>query len=318
MWSFVAFGLVVALSLSGATSATAAPAPHFATAKALPVAAVAARGPATSTPRFVSTESGQVRSTRDGSGTEPVQTAEGDRAPVEFLAAVGRYSFDATFLSAYPPVLTASTSFATFQPVATASSTLPLSQGAYGSLVAEAQRMLVQVGILLPLTGTYDAATVAAITRFQGKFSLPATGQVDVGTWQTLSTLAKSDALPSQCVTKGTVICVDMELRILRLVINGKVISGLDARFGSPVHITREGTFRVYKRFVTHTSSDYGTSMPYALFFSGAEAIHFSDAFQTEGYKAYSHGCVNLRDMGGAKALFAKAPLGTKVFVYRG
>ena len=338
MRSLVVSVLVAALSVSvittaSSSSASADPASPVATTTALSVlpltgahigaaitlrAAVVARQPDAATARFVSPVSGQVRFTRDGSVVGKIQSVVAGEAAVSLLAAVGRHSFGATFTPSNPTSLAASTSSSTIQTVAAPSSILPLSRGAYGSRVAAAQRMLVEVGILLPLTATYDPATVAAITRFQGKFGLPVTGRVDAQTWQRLSTLAKSGALPTQCSNKGTVICVNKKLRILRLVVNGKVIAGLDARFGSPRHMTREGKFRIYHRYVTHTSSDYGTPMPYALFFSRAEAIHFSDAFKTTGYKNYSHGCVNLRDIAGAKALFSQAPVGTRVFVYRG
>jgi len=39
----------------------------------------------------------------------------------------------------------------------------------------------------VPLTGTFDSATVAAVERFQGFYGLPVTGIVDNATWNTIS-----------------------------------------------------------------------------------------------------------------------------------
>ena len=57
--------------------------------------------------------------------------------------------------------------------------------------------------------------------------------------------------------------------------------------------------------------------MPYAMFFSGGQAVHYSPDFAARGYSGASHGCVNVRNLGGIQALFASAQVGDKVIVYR-
>lgn len=57
--------------------------------------------------------------------------------------------------------------------------------------------------------------------------------------------------------------------------------------------------------------------MPYAMFFSGGQAVHYSADFAARGYTGASHGCVNVRDRAGIAALFDTVKKGTKVVVYR-
>ena len=93
----------------------------------------------------------------------------------------------------------------------------------------------------------------------------------------------------------------------MRWVIDGKVQLTMDARFGSTVNDTptREGLFHVYFMNADHVSKLYGTAMPYAMFFSGGQAVHYSSDFATVGYYGASHGCVNIRDYDGVKWLFS-------------
>ncbi|MGN6161329.1 MAG: L,D-transpeptidase [Marmoricola sp.] len=114
----------------------------------------------------------------------------------------------------------------------------------------------------------------------------------------------------------GTVICIDKTTRKLVFLRNGKALLTMDARFGSVYSPTREGTFRIYYKDADHVSSLYGSKMPWAMFFSGGEAIHYSYDFAAYGYAHHSHGCVNIRDWNGVKWLYYHAPVGTKVVVY--
>ena len=60
----------------------------------------------------------------------------------------------------------------------------------------------------------------------------------------------------------------------------------------------------------------YGSSMPFAMFFSGGQAVHYSSDFATVGYNGASHGCVNIRDYDGIAWLFSQVRVGDKVVVY--
>jgi lipoprotein-anchoring transpeptidase ErfK/SrfK len=124
-------------------------------------------------------------------------------------------------------------------------------------------------------------------------------------------------ALDARCLT-GRVLCIDKTSRTLRWVIDGHVLQTLDARFGSTVNNTptREGEFHVYVKDADHVSQMFGSSMPYSMFFSGGQAVHYSSDFAAVGYAGASHGCVNIRDYDGIAWLFGQVQVGDKVVVY--
>jgi lipoprotein-anchoring transpeptidase ErfK/SrfK len=126
----------------------------------------------------------------------------------------------------------------------------------------------------------------------------------------------KLGGLDPQCKT-GRALCVDKSTNSLRWVVDGEVISTFDVRFGSDELPTREGAFAVFSKSRDHVSSLYDTSMPYAMFFSGGQAVHYSPDFAANGYNGASHGCVNVRDLGAIQSLFDQVAIGTKVVVYR-
>jgi len=118
------------------------------------------------------------------------------------------------------------------------------------------------------------------------------------------------------CRTPGKVICIDKTTRKLVYLESGRTILTMDARFGGYYTPTREGVFKVYYKDIDHVSTLYGSRMPFSMFFSGGEAIHYSYDFAAYGYAHHSHGCVNIRDWNGIKWLYSQIPLGTKVVVY--
>ncbi|HEY3527606.1 MAG TPA: peptidoglycan-binding protein [Nocardioides sp.] len=180
------------------------------------------------------------------------------------------------------------------------------------------------------VTGTYDEQTVTAVKGFQAKREIPVTGAVDQRTLDRLNamTAAPTNAemhnrLPSpgkldaRCLT-GRALCIDKTSRTLRWVVDGHVEQTLDARFGSTLNDTptREGLFHVYLKDADHVSHMYGSSMPFSMFFSGGQAVHYSSDFAAVGYNGASHGCVNIRDYDGIKWLFSQVRVGDKVVVY--
>ena len=64
-------------------------------------------------------------------------------------------------------------------------------------------------------------------------------------------------------------------------------------------------------------SSIYDAPMPYAMFFNGGQAVHYSPDFAAEGYNGASHGCVNTRDKQGTATIFDAMSVGDPVIVYR-
>jgi peptidoglycan hydrolase-like protein with peptidoglycan-binding domain len=206
-----------------------------------------------------------------------------------------------------------------------------LEAGASGDQVRDAQARLKQIAwIFGDVTGTYDRGTVQAVRGFQEKRQIPVTGKIDRRTLDRLHAMTvtpsheelfniepKPGALDPRCRT-GRVICIDKTSRTVRWVIDGKVQLTMDARFGSTVNDTptREGLFHVYFMNADHVSKLYGSAMPYAMFFSGGQAVHYSSDFASVGYYGASHGCVNIRDYDGIKWLFSQVRVGDAVVVY--
>ncbi|GAA2452475.1 hypothetical protein GCM10010405_40300 [Streptomyces macrosporus] len=194
----------------------------------------------------------------------------------------------------------------------------------------ELQARLRQAGHfdLVP-TGYYGTITAASVSAFRQRVGLPAGGQVTDATWNALTartrTPTRQELYPSttrppadpdpRCLT-GRVLCISKESRTLTWMIDGRVLSAMDVRFGSELTPTREGAFRVTFKSRHHHSTLYDTPMPYAMFFSGGQAVHYSADFAANGYDGASHGCVNVRDEARIAALFDQVRPGDKVIVH--
>ena len=178
------------------------------------------------------------------------------------------------------------------------------------------------------VTGTYGSLTTEAVRGFQAKREIPVTGVVDQRTLDRLHMMTVEPteaelhnrantpgALDPRCRT-GRVLCVDKTSSTLRWVVDGKVLQTLDARFGAAATPTREGVFSVYYKNADHVSRLYGSAMPFAMFFSGGQAVHYSSDFAAVGYAGASHGCVNIRDHDGLARLYDQVRVGDTVVVY--
>ena len=132
-------------------------------------------------------------------------------------------------------------------------------------------------------------------------------GQGGGGTW-TLALLDK------RCLT-GHVLCVDKTTRTIRWVVDGEVHKTMAVRFGAAYTPTREGVFHVGWKSRDHVSTLFHTPMPFAMFFSGGQAVHYSSDFAARGYAGASHGCVNVRDYEGIRWLFEQVRVGDKVVI---
>ncbi|SNS54091.1 L,D-transpeptidase family protein [Actinacidiphila glaucinigra] len=205
-----------------------------------------------------------------------------------------------------------------------------IARGSNSARVRELQARLKQLGLFgQNPTGYYGDVTASAVRAFQTRNKLPASGTVTDKTWAKLRSVTRQpthDAmypptantvakLDPRCMT-GRVLCVSKTSRTLAWVVNGKVVSAMDVRFGSQYTPTREGTFSVFAKSRNHVSTIYHTPMPYAMFFSGGQAVHYSSDFAARGYAGASHGCVNVRDLGRISALFDQVRVGDKVVVY--
>ncbi|MFI1383038.1 L,D-transpeptidase family protein [Embleya sp. NPDC020886] len=127
---------------------------------------------------------------------------------------------------------------------------------------------------------------------------------------------AAQAGLDERCLT-GRAICIDKRTDRLTWVIDGQTQYSTAVRFGSAETPTREGAFSINFKSRDHVSTLYHTPMPFAMFFSGGQAVHYSADFAANGYNGASHGCVNVRDKGLVQRLFNETRVGDKVIVYR-
>ncbi|MCP3818933.1 L,D-transpeptidase family protein [Streptomyces sp. A3M-1-3] len=219
-------------------------------------------------------------------------------------------------------------------PSASASEATPgkvlMAEGTENEQVRELQARLKQLDhFKRSPTAFYGSMTATAVKKFQGKQGLTTTGTVDESTWQRLVGMTRKptaselrppttyelDTPDQRCMT-GRVMCISKESRTLAWMVDGKVVSAMDVRFGSENTPTREGTFNVGWKAREWESTLYHTPMPYAMFFSGGQAVHYSSDFAARGYNGASHGCVNVRDKTKLAALFEEVKVGDKVVVY--
>jgi peptidoglycan hydrolase-like protein with peptidoglycan-binding domain len=185
------------------------------------------------------------------------------------------------------------------------------------------------------ISGTWSTTLAQRVLVYQRGRGLPQSGVVDYRTWNHLVAhtyrpgtwdryryqagsrplLPKVGSLDPRCRT-GRVMCVSKDTRTLTWVVDGKPLMAMWARFGGPGRETREGTFRVSRKYEYVISNLYFTPMPYSMFFSGGQAVHYSSNFARLGYASSSHGCVNIADHAQVKSLFFKVRVGDKVVVY--
>lgn len=203
-------------------------------------------------------------------------------------------------------------------PPAAAASGYPLTVGSTGWIVKDVQQRLRWAGLSTQqVTGTYTAYTARVVRHFQEKNLLPITGTVNGRTHEKLRDVTwRKGVLPKICRT-GKVICIDKTQKLLRYLVDNKVQISFDTRFGAPSTPTREGKFKIYRKSRHHVSSLFGSRMPFAMFFSGGQAIHYSPDFVKKGYDGASHGCVNVRNWDKIERLFDRTPLGRTVYIYR-
>jgi len=207
--------------------------------------------------------------------------------------------------------------------------------GSQGDDVKDLQARLKQIAwYAASIDGVYGDKTDAAVKGFQEKRAIPATGDVDQRTLDRLHAMTRTptadelankpktdpeNAAPTldpRCMT-GRALCISKTTRKLYWVIDGQVQKTLSVRFGSTRTPTREGAFAVTWKSKNHHSKLYDSEMPYAMFFSRGQAVHYSSDFARRGYSGASHGCVNVRDKAGIQWLFDQVREGDTVVVFR-
>lgn len=270
-----------------------------------------------------------------GAGTSGTKSAAAAPAPAQEAAVVpsagasGQSSPDAAAAPTKTETETEAES-QTPEPPAPPAPKILMASGAEGAQVRELQARLRQIAHFNRTpTGHYGPVTATAVSSFQVKRGLPRTGTTDTATWDRLLAMTREPtraelhpatanpvAKPDPRCLKGRVLCISKTSRTLTWMVDGRAVSAMDVRLGSQYTPTREGTFNVYWKSRHHVSTLYDTPMPYALFFSGGQAVHYSPDFAARGYSGASHGCVNVRDEGKIASLFAQVRNGDKVVIY--
>jgi len=200
--------------------------------------------------------------------------------------------------------------------------------------VKELQHRLRQLGLYRGgVDGAFDEATRQAVAAWRTRIGLPASEVMDERTWAPLiartrnpryaelfdappaSTLAQE--LDPRCST-GRVVCISKQQRRMSLVVDGNVRFTREARFSRPGWESPLGEFRIWFKNADTVSKIFGerTPMPYAIFYQGNVAIHYSQDFADKGYDSGSHGCSQLRDYQVAKWLYEQVKVGDRVVVY--
>jgi len=178
----------------------------------------------------------------------------------------------------------------------------------------------------------FGMLTREAVPRLQRDSGLRTTGVVDQPTWDAL--LARSrrpteaelnsvDVGPWFTARTQDGYMKELQHRLRQVglyqgAVDGKVHFTREARFAMPGWESPEGEFRIWYMNSDTVSKIFGerTPMPYAIFYQGNVAIHFSQDFADKGYESGSHGCSQLRDYRVAKWLYEQVKVGDRVVVY--
>ena len=116
--------------------------------------------------------------------------------------------------------------------------------------------------------------------------------------------------LDPRCLT-GRAMCIDKSSRTIRWVIDGKVLDdGRALRLA--VHPDPRGHLPRLLEVARPRVHALRHAMPFAMFFSGGQAVHYSSDFAARGYSGASHGCVNVRDHAGVEWLFDQVASATR------
>ncbi len=159
----------------------------------------------------------------------------------------------------------------------------------------------------------------AAIRELQARYEMRITGQLNQQTEKHLRALEATTVLPSTCLMGERTLCVDMRNDTVKVVSpSGEVLQILHVRFGGPNYETRTGKFTVQRKGTRgHISTLYKVPMPYPVFFSGGQAVHFSYEFAENMNKDESHGCVGTRDLEAQEQLWSYMQIGDPVVVVK-
>lgn len=198
-----------------------------------------------------------------------------------------------------------------------------LKQGSHGSFVLKLQRVLGEKGYFNhpSYTRYFGPATERGLKAWQRQTGRRATGRIIYRSseWRRLHRSSRSQLFSSACNNVKRAVCVSIPRRKAQYVVNGRIVKVFDVRTGRRGMETTTGVFSVGWKSKHHRSRKYNmTPMPYAMFFHGGEALHYSEDFRNVGYNSPgSHGCVNFRDKAGIAWLFDQMQVYDRVVVVK-
>jgi len=305
------------------TPAHAAPAPSA----AVVVAKVGSRGPSVQTIQYNLYKLGFVAKS-DMTGYYGTRT---EAAVKKFQAARGRKATgivtkdDYALITKFGAAAKAPAQAPTRTPATQKTNAVVAKAGSRGATVRTIQNNLYKLGLLGSdsVTGYYGVKTETAVKKFQAARGRKATGIVtkdDYALITRFGAAAKAPAKPrvrldGRCLT-GRALCIDKGDRKMYWVVNGTIQRTYNVRTGRASLPTRSGAFKVYLKHPNWYSTLYHVYMPYTMFFSGGQAVHYSSEFARIGYAGSgSHGCVNVNSRADAKWLYSQVRVGDKVIV---
>lgn len=181
------------------------------------------------------------------------------------------------------------------------------------------QRVLRSYGFdKVKVTAVLDPATIRASGVLGEKFGMyPFKGNNSRFSSRFLRKVEALDyPVPSKCFSFSKVVCVDRFSRTARVFSSGRLLKTFDVRLGGSSTPTRLGVHRVFYKRRFLISDLTGTAMPFSVFFSRSQAIHFSSSFARNGYSGASLGCVNVRSRSTARFVYSFMRIGDRVLVY--
>jgi hypothetical protein len=182
--------------------------------------------------------------------------------------------------------------------------------GYYGDITANAVRKFRKsVGMKASKGKKMTKKTWKKLVKKSGKVKIPGGGGSDSGS---------KTKLPKSCLRGDRVLCISKNSNKLYYVNNNKIHRTLSARFGCASSPTRNGNWTLFRKVKDEISYQYGSKMPYSMYFSGGQAVHYSSDFAARGYNGCSHGCVNIRNKKALASIYKKMKVGDRIVVYGG
>ena len=149
------------------------------------------------------------------------------------------------------------------------------------------------------------------LVKKTGKVKIPGSGGGGGG-----KPKGAKEKLPKTCLRGDRVLCISKNTNTMYYLNNNKIKHRMSARFGCASSPTRNGNWTLFRKVRHEVSYLYGSKMPYSMYFSGGQAVHYSSDFAARGYNGCSHGCVNIRSKKGIAKVYKKMRVGDRIVVF--